>query len=363
MAGEQEQRELVDDLLPEVEDGEQSPETFDAEDDPAGDEPDAGDEVGDEGDAPPDETPEQKAQRIQKRDAKTGKFKPGKTTVKQPTGKPGQQQPPANQQQPPQQQPPQQSQTVPLAVLLQERNESKAELARLRAEIEALKNPPKQPEAPPPIPDHAADPKGYVDGTVAAALKKLEEANKAATEQAQAATRTAQQSAEQAQEVQFGQLLERAETVFVQQNPDYYDALAHVRGIRVEQLKLVHPGITEDQIRQQIGREELQLARQVAQQNRNPIEFVYELAKRFGYQRQQPLPGQQGQQQQGQQQNGLPPVEGGPRQLPPDQRLGTASGGQGGGKNEDADPGQADGYKDPFDDAFSEMFSRGRKRA
>jgi hypothetical protein len=103
---------------------------------------------------------------------------------------------------------------------------------------------------------------------------------------------------------------------------------------------LLAPGITDEQIVTQIRQEEFGLARQLAQQGRNPIQTVYQLAHAHGYQKKA--------QQQASNVTQLPNVPA-PKQLPPDQTLGS---GDGGGGDE------VDAGKDPFDDAFAELFGR-----
>jgi hypothetical protein len=227
--------------------------------------------------------------------------------------------------------------TIPLAAHLEERKAFKTEMEALRRELEALKNPPKPPA---PEPDFTADPKAYVDhqtSKVQAALKQLETP-------VNEAKQAAQMSAEQAEALQFTHILQSAEAAFVKEVPDYYDALTHVREVRANQLRLLAPGITDEQIVTQIRQEEFGLARQLAQQGRNPIQTVYQLAHAHGYQKKAaPPPSNVAQ---------LPNVPG-PKQLPPDQTLGT---GDGGGTQEvDAQ------NNDPFTDAFAEMF--GKKRS
>jgi hypothetical protein len=329
--------ELVDELMPDTPDivtdevDEGTPPDDKLVEPPAddNDEPDAGDD-----DTNHEETAEEQEIREQQaREKKTGKFKPGKEKVVVPKAKP-----PEQQQQPPQ--------TVPLAVLLQERNATKAELAALKAELEKLKNPPKvEPE--PVIPDHTADPKGYVDAKMAEVLRKAEAIERAAKEQTERATQTATQATERTEEVQFRQRLEAAEVSFVAQNPDYYDALEHVREMRANQLRVLAPGISDQEIAQQIGLEEFNLARNLASQNRHPIAAVYQLAKNCGYQPKAPA-------------EKLPEVKGGPKKLPPDQRLGSGSGPD--PEEEDANPNGKGEYQDPFDDAFGELFGK-KKRA
>ena len=140
--------------------------------------------------------------------------------------------------------------------------------------------------------------------------------------------------------MRFAQTLQAAEAAFVKETPDYYDALNHVRQVRVQQLKLMAPGITDQQIAQAIGNEEMNLSMQLARDGRNPITTVYELAKAYGYQKKQAAPSNVTQ---------LPNVPG-LKQLPPDQTLGSGDGG--GGDEADAES------KDPFAEAFAEMFGK-----
>jgi hypothetical protein len=230
--------------------------------------------------------------------------------------------------------PKQEPKTIPLAAHLEERRALKSEIDAIRAELAAIKNPPK---APTPIPEFNDDPKGYVDHQAQTVAEKLE----AASKRVEQAEKTAQMSAQQAEQVQFQNYLQQAEAHFVAQTPDYHDALAHIRHIRARQLKVFDPNITEEQVRDTIIREEMGLASQVAKQGRNPAQMAYEIAQAYGYTpkaQQAPAPE-------------LPNVPG-PKQLPPDQTLGSGS-----SPVEDATD-----QNDPFEQAFSEMFGK-RKRA
>lgn len=125
-------------------------------------------------------------------------------------------------------------------------------------------------------PDFLEDPKGYVDTNLSkaqAALKKLEDSDKARTQV-------------QAQQQQFQQLVANvanSETEFVKSSPDYYEAINHMRAVRSEQLKLIYPQATQQQILQEIGREEIGTAARVLQAGGNPAEWGYRYAKTLGY--------------------------------------------------------------------------------
>lgn len=158
--------------------------------------------------------------------------------------------------------------------------ESRAELKELRAELSQLKAlipPPKAQEAPAvEEPDFLSDPKSYVDGVKGAIAKleaKIADKDKAQTEQAE--------QQQKAQET-WGKVLE-SEATFVASTPDYHDALAHVRSVRAQQLQMMHPEATQQQIAQHIQGEEFQGAAALVAQGKNPSEFYYNYAKTFGY--------------------------------------------------------------------------------
>jgi len=229
---------------------------------------------------------------------------------------------------------PQEKQHVPLAAHLEERRKWReenervqAEVAKLRADMEALRNPPKAPD---PEPDFVQDPKGYVDHRVTEAIAKLEETGKQ--------VETIGKTAEQAQaEVQFNRFmtdLTVTEQNFVASTPDYYDALNHIRNARAMELKILVPDITDDQVENQIRQEEIGLASQLMKQGRNPHEYAYRLAAARGYQKKAAPPP-------------IPDVPK-PTQLAPDQTLGTS----GGSEAPDTDA------PDEFARAFASVFKR-----
>lgn len=125
-------------------------------------------------------------------------------------------------------------------------------------------------------PDFLADPKGYVDAKVKAALDKLEGSEK--------------QSKEESEKIKAQQALSnlmsavgRAEAVFAESTPDYSKALTHVRDVRKQQLKMIYPDATDQQIGGQLAQEEIAIAHQVLARNENPAEFLYNLSKTYGY--------------------------------------------------------------------------------
>lgn len=125
-------------------------------------------------------------------------------------------------------------------------------------------------------PDFLADPKGYVDAKVKAALDKLEGSEK--------------QSKEESDKIKAQQALTtllsataRAEAEFTQATPDYQKALTHVRDVRKQQLKMLYPDATDQQIGGQLAQEEIAIAHQALSRNQNPAEFIYGLSKTYGY--------------------------------------------------------------------------------
>lgn len=158
---------------------------------------------------------------------------------------------------------------IPLAAHLEERSRWKTELATLQERLAKLETPAKPPA---PEPDFIEDPKGYVDAKTAKALDALK-----AVEQK---LEPVQQATEQQQ---FLATVARVESEFVGHTPDYYEALAHVRQVRIAQLAELYPQATQEQIGQQIVAEEVQVARSLMAQGRNPSETLYRLAKTYGY--------------------------------------------------------------------------------
>jgi hypothetical protein len=171
---------------------------------------------------------------------------------------------------------------VPLNTLITERrkwqsdieNERNARL-ELQGRLAALE----KPAAPPPetpAPDFLEDPKGYIDHQTKLAR---EAAEKAVAEANSARQRTDQQGAEQ----RFTQTLTNDEAAFSAKTTDYNAALNHVRGVRAQQLSLMYPQATGQQLQEALRREELTLAVQAMQQGRSPAETAYAYAKTLGY--------------------------------------------------------------------------------
>jgi len=176
-----------------------------------------------------------------------------------------------------------------LAALHEARGEAKTlrqQLAEVQQQLAALKNPQgQQPaaEQPEPEPDFLADPKGYVDKKVQAALAKLDATEKKTTE-------TAEQIKQREANEAILRATQSAETQFYSQTPDYPEALQHIRGVRTQQLQDLFPDATAEQINNHIAFEERETAKMLVSQNRNPAEFAYKFAKTLGYTKKAPPP-------------------------------------------------------------------------
>jgi hypothetical protein len=176
---------------------------------------------------------------------------------------------------------------VPLKALQEEREAAK-ELKRQIAELQAqpkLSDEDKQLLAElkaakaaqkPKDVDFMDDPKGYVDTKVKAALEAVEQANKKAE-----AADTAVNQQRQIQALMTA--VSAHETAFVTANPDYYQALEHVRSVRASQMRLMDSSLTDQQVSQAIAQEELAAAQHLISKGADPCNFAYQYAKTLGY--------------------------------------------------------------------------------
>lgn len=97
-------------------------------------------------------------------------------------------------------------------------------------------------------------------------------------------TQQQKQAAEQQAQLQaFARTVAASEAEFIKTAPDYHDALKFMRDARIEQLRIMAPDATDDQIQRQILIEEAQLSAQAIKQGRDPANVAYTLAQRFGY--------------------------------------------------------------------------------
>lgn len=234
---------------------------------------------------------------------------------------------------------------VPLSAL----QEARSELKALKAEIAELRNQPRlTPEekqrlasleqtqtAAQKDPDFLEDPKGYIDTKLTKAqeaLKKLDEAEAGRKKQEE------QQRTVQTIVSNIG----AKEQEFVKSTPDYNDALAHARSVRAQQLALIYPNATPQQITQQIGNEELSAAAQVLQSGGDPAAFAYAYAKTLGYAPKAPAAAANNQQAAA---NG---------QKPADKDAARSLGG-GGGADSTPEP-EENPMEDAFNNALAERF-------
>lgn len=204
--------------------------------------------------------PEPKAEAARERDPATGQFTP---------------QAPASMPDPVKAVEPEPAKVVPLPVLLEERRNARREIDEAHRKTMELEQRLKALESPPaPEPSFTDDPKAYIDAKVT---------------QVQEMVKPIEQKAEVgAQQVQLQQFMRHVGTIeaeFVKENPDYYQALDHVRSIRRAELAEFYPQATPEQIVQQIDREELEKAAILLQQGRNPSEAVYRVARAYGFQK------------------------------------------------------------------------------
>lgn len=131
-------------------------------------------------------------------------------------------------------------------------------------------------EAAKPAPiDPKEDPLGYLTQQIKSVGDQVK-----AMQDAQAQSQ--QETAQQTQARQFMESVNAQIEAFKAKQPDYLDAYKHLVDLRTADYKL--RGMTEAQIQQAIGTEELQIVQGAAAQRKNPAEVVYALAKQYGYQ-------------------------------------------------------------------------------
>lgn len=176
----------------------------------------------------------------------------------------------------------QSGQTVPLAVLLDERKTFQERLeaqdrklerfARLDEKLTQALEKKKEPE---PDPDYLDDPKGYID-------HKLQKATQAVSETSQNVTEIRQQQEHAAQIQQLNTRLSTYDQEFVQSgHEDYYDALSHIRDINVQNG--LDMGMNEQDAKIQAAQAMFAIQAQVMHNGKNPAEFMYNMANRWGY--------------------------------------------------------------------------------
>lgn len=235
---------------------------------------------------------------------------------------------------------------IPLAAHIDERTQWKrerdqwsADKAALEARLKALETPPVKAADPVAIPAYEENPKGYLDANLKAAIDKLEGGVQAAQKTAETTQKTTEQLQHEAEFTRFMGTVQSTQDAFVAQQPDYFDALNYIRAMRMDELTMAMPHLTQEQVQRAIVQEEVGLARALLQQNKNPHAVAYQIAQRRGYKKAaDPLPD-------------LPDVAK-QKQLAPDLTLGSSAG------QSDIDEGE----EDPIDAALKSVW-RPQKRA
>lgn len=197
-----------------------------------------------------------------------------------------QQAPEQPEQQPEAQAEPQQPETpkvVPLAALHEERNRRKelaAELARERAEREALAQRVEerlramQEANRPPVPAFDENPAEHLRHK----LDEVAQTQQMTAQQMQAWQRQQQQAAMQQQ---LAQRVVAEEQQFAAEKPDYYDAVKHLHSSRIRELTAL--GLDEQSAAQRSAAELQEAAFVYAQQGRSPAQVAYQFALAKGY--------------------------------------------------------------------------------
>ncbi len=155
------------------------------------------------------------------------------------------------------------------AALIGELREMREERKALRAEIAALKEPKKEPEAPQTIPDPLTDPEGW---------QKYNDDRFASVDQRQ------QEIIEQQAQAQFVQTVQSDVQRAKAEGPEYDAAYEFAITSRRNELRALHPNATDEQIRQVIAQDELALAQTAMQSGQRPSSLLVEWAKSRGYQ-------------------------------------------------------------------------------
>lgn len=145
---------------------------------------------------------------------------------------------------------------------------------RLQQLIALAQQRPQQAAEVQPPPSLDQDPVGFVGHMERTFGQKLQ-----AIEQRQAQIQTVEEQRQQL--AQLSTVAQAHVQTFAQQNPDYFDALQHVRAMRAAQYRAI--GLSEEQMIAQIGQDELAFASAALQNRRNIAESLYEFAKASGY--------------------------------------------------------------------------------
>jgi hypothetical protein len=145
------------------------------------------------------------------------------------------------------------------------------ELAEMRAQMQALQSPPKPEEAAPEWVDPIYDPEGY---------RKYQEYHTQQTQQRFDELANFQQQTIQQQQMQA--YIAQVEAEFVAEQPDYMQAVDHMRNAREQQLQA--QGYRGDQISQQLGADRNSILQAAQLLGVSPAKLAYQRALEMGYQ-------------------------------------------------------------------------------
>ncbi len=110
---------------------------------------------------------------------------------------------------------------------------------------------------------------------------KQQDLDKRYTELADGQKKITEQLSHQQQMQQLMQRISGNETAFVKENPDYYEALGFIRDKERERMALF--GYGPEEIEQALAMGEIQTAAALMERGKSPAEYIYTLAKHFGY--------------------------------------------------------------------------------
>ena len=127
-----------------------------------------------------------------------------------------------------------------------------------------------------PAPDPETDPLGYINHQ----MKQLQDQIAGLVNKQ---TETAQLTEQQQQQQAFIGTVNQQIKAFEAVNPDYQEAYRHMIQMRTQDY--LDSGMTPTEAKAAVSQDELSIAARALQQNKNPAEIVYGMAKRYGYQK------------------------------------------------------------------------------
>lgn len=173
--------------------------------------------------------------------------------------------------------------TVPLAALLEERNDWKAKYAELEAKlskgnerVEKLYEALNKPEAQ--APEYEQDPLGHLRHSKDLAEKEVQEMKK---------WRENLENSQKAQNefAAFQQRVNNSEAKFAESNPDYWEAAQFVAKAKRDELEEL--GIPNEQINSVLQNQLVALTATALRGQKDPAQVIYALAKKSGFAKKQ----------------------------------------------------------------------------